>query len=266
MPADLAPRQLFEPYRQWLREFAAGLPSIAQLNHLLTSHHPGLRTASGLPVRFALLASRDEADAGYEARIHAHGTVETRPDNWHDLFNALVWLAFPQAKAAISQGHAQALTEQNDQRQRGPRRDALTQFDECGVAVVSSRPELLELLRSHAWREAFWQRRAELERHTRFVVFGHGTLDQLRAPFFGLCAKAVYFEAAPDWLEQPEASQMADLDRRLAEWLGQSLTQPKDLKPLPLLGIPGVTPENAFADYYDDTRQFRPMRRQADGR
>jgi len=30
---------------------------------------------------------------------------------------------------------------------------------------------------------------------------------------------------------------------------------------LPLLGIPGVTPENADPAYYDDTWQFRPGRR-----
>jgi hypothetical protein len=39
--------------------------------------------------------------------------------------------------------------------------------------------------------------------------------------------------------------------------------KPKDFHPLPLLGIPGATPDNEFSTYYDDTRQFRPLRRVA---
>mgnify|MGYP000420307001 CR=1 FL=1 len=35
---------------------------------------------------------------------------------------------------------------------------------------------------------------------------------------------------------------------------------PRDLQPLPLLGIPGATTENETATYYADTRQFRPAR------
>jgi hypothetical protein len=38
----------------------------------------------------------------YECRIWETGEVETRPDNWHDFFNALVWLSFPQTKIAVS--------------------------------------------------------------------------------------------------------------------------------------------------------------------
>ncbi|HLO65211.1 MAG TPA: DUF3025 domain-containing protein, partial [Azonexus sp.] len=39
--------------------------------------------------------------------------------------------------------------------------------------------------------------------------------------------------------------------------------KPHDFQPLPLLGIPGVTPENENPAYYDDTWQFRPGRRAA---
>ncbi|TGT79046.1 DUF3025 domain-containing protein, partial [Mesorhizobium sp. M8A.F.Ca.ET.161.01.1.1] len=37
----------------------------------------------------------------YETRI-ARGRIATRADNWHDLFNALVWAAYPQLKRALN--------------------------------------------------------------------------------------------------------------------------------------------------------------------
>lgn len=43
-------------------------------------------------------------------------------------------------------------------------------------------------------------------------------------------------------------------------WNGWALT---DLQPLPLLGIPGVTPDSELASYYDDRWQFRPGRQRA---
>ena len=33
-------------------------------------------------------------------------SVETRPGNRHDLFNALAWLAFPLSKAGLNARHA----------------------------------------------------------------------------------------------------------------------------------------------------------------
>jgi hypothetical protein len=39
----------------------------------------------------------------------ASGEVATRPDNRHDLFNALIWLAFPRSKAAMNRRHHEAL-------------------------------------------------------------------------------------------------------------------------------------------------------------
>jgi hypothetical protein len=51
-----------------------------------------LRTASGRRLSF-IAPQGDGVD--YEMRIWARGEVETRPANWHDFFNALVWLSFP---------------------------------------------------------------------------------------------------------------------------------------------------------------------------
>jgi hypothetical protein len=37
------------------------------------------------------------------------------------------------------------------------------------------------------------------------------------------------------------------------------------LRPVPLLGIPGMTPDNECGEYYDDTWQFRSGRRAVAG-
>ena len=253
-PASLAGRPLFEPVAALLRGFEQ-LPGADALNAL--ARQVALATGSGQALAFMPPV---EDGLGYEQRIALCGKVEHRPDNWHDFFNALAWLAFPRAKAALSDRHGQALAEQGGQSGRGPLRDALTQFDECGVAVLCADPELAALLQHHAWKEAFWQRRADLMARVRFLVFGHALFDHLRAPFFGLCGKAVYLEVESGWLARDAAWQRADVDARLAAWLATGLATPRDLKPLPLLGIPGVVAESEVEAWYDDVRQFRPLR------
>ena len=198
---------------------------------------------------------------GYEARIALRGEVETRPDNWHDWFNGLVWLTFPKAKAALSARHADELSRQADG--RGQARDAMTHFDECGAMVVAEDASLLELLQGFRWRELFVERRADAIAGLRVFIFGHATYEALLAPFRGLTAKCVLTPVAAGWLARPLAEQLAEID----EWLAQDFAagkhgEPRGLQPLPLLGLPGVVLENEAPTYYDDTWQFRPGRRQ----
>lgn len=58
-------------------------------------------------VRFVVAERRPRRQRGpvtleglYDSRI-ARGEVPTRPKNWHDFLNALVWATFPLAKAAL---------------------------------------------------------------------------------------------------------------------------------------------------------------------
>jgi len=251
-----APGPLFAPLSPLLERIS--LAPDADSLALLSSYYE-VRTVSGQAVRFV----PPQADGlGYEARIWARGEVETRPGNWHDFFNALVWLSFPQAKAALNARHARALATQPAG--RGRERDAMTHFDECGVVVLSSDPSLLELVRGFRWRELFWERRAELAGALRCVVFGHATYEQLLAPFRGLTAKAVLYDVSADWLQAPLAKQLADLDRRLAgELAAGAHADSRTLHPLPLMGFPGLTPDSEDPAYYDDTWQFRPGRTRA---
>lgn len=242
--------------RPWLAHLPPS-PDAAAVARLAEAR--GLRTESGQPLRF--VPPRDDG-LGYERRIWERGEVETRPDNWHDFFNALIWLAFPRAKAALNARHLRAMGAEDAP--RGQVRDAMTHFDECGLVVVSENPLLLDLMRAFRWKELFWEQRAALQRDMRFIVFGHATCEQLLAPFRGLTAKAVLYQVASDWLALPAAEQLAAIDARLAlELAAGRYAAPRDLQPVPLLGLPGMTPDNEWPEYYDDTWQFRPGRRPA---
>ena len=237
--------------------FAAGTPDISRLNEV--ARQRGLRTGNGAALRFVVPPEDAE---GYEDRAFLCGEIATRPGNPHDMFNALIWLSFPQTKAALNRRHVAALTTARRQGSpaRGSLRDALTQFDECGVVVAGACPDLWSALCAHRWREVFVERREELLRTTRFVVFGHASHDALAAPFVGLCGKALFVDVDAAWLNLPEATALATLDARLAVLFDTGNFAPHDWQPLPLLGIPGATEENQQPDYYDDTRQFRPAR------
>lgn len=259
--ADRADHPLPMPFAGWLAAFAGAVPTLEALNGLRERVAPTACSGSGRPIRFV---APPHVPVHYERHIDATGEVPTRADDWHDAFNALAWCAWPLAKSACNALHLAAMAEGGDADidGRGAQRDALTQFDECGVVVASSDPSLLQLLADHEWEAAFWARRAAVVAQTRFLVFGHASWDQLRQPFVGLCGKALYRPVGPEWLEMPPAAQQADADRWLAGWLRarRMALSPRLLSPLPMLGIPGLTPDNARRDYYRDTRQFRPRR------
>ena len=66
-------------------------------------------TRSGKSILFipqAIVKHRDEKN--YESKIYLTGQVQTRANNWHDFFNALVWKILPRAKLALNQLHYHA--------------------------------------------------------------------------------------------------------------------------------------------------------------
>lgn len=251
---DALSSPLFFPLRRWLDQLPPG-PDTAAVAAL--SERFPISGLNGSRIRFVPPRADDLA---YECRIRDRGEVETRPENWHDYFNALVWLTFPQAKRALSAGHARAIANSSDGL-RGVQRDALTHFDECGIVVVSSRPELLDLLRDFQWKPLFVERRTEVMRAMRFFIFGHATYEQLLKPFRGLTAKAILHQVDEAWLNTSITEQVNAVDALLAADLTSGrFTRPRDFQPLPILGIPGVTPDSDNPSFYDDPWQFRPGR------
>jgi hypothetical protein len=222
---------------------AHGAP-LAALNAL--AEEAQIRTESNHPVRFVAPAERDRY---YEVRVFESGRVETRPDNLHDLFNALAWLAFPRTKARINAMHAVAIPRESGR--RGRLRDLLTIFDEGGVIAQTDDATLVEQVRAFRWKELFWDRREEITRAMRLIVLGHAVLEQALEPWPGITCKAVFIQSGDD----PDAAGAA--------WLAglSPDASPKEMPPLPIFGFPGWSAGNEQATFYDDTRYFRPLRR-----
>jgi hypothetical protein len=236
-----------------------GLPPTAAALDALAAQQGRPVTAYGVPLSFSSVPAHA---SGYEQRIADSGCVATRDASWHDSFNALIWLAFPQSKAAMNHRHCEQMScSPSGGTGRGRVRDALTQFDEDGLILVSDDASLLDALREHRWREALWERRAGIEA-ARLFVFGHALMEKALAPHFGLCAKALYVEANAFGRALDDLAPV-HVDRWLAGRIasGRWPDSPRDLCPLPVLGLPGMTPDNTRSAYFDDVRQFRPLRR-----
>lgn len=195
----------------------------------------------------------------YETEIHLRGRVATRTENWHDLFNALIWLRFPKAKAALNALHCRSM-DQSAHGRRGPVRDAATLFDECGLILPYSDPALLDDLRGHEWSRLFVNQAGLWNKGIAAVCFGHANLEALLDPFPGLTGKCWPVLVTPEWFDLPEVARWQWLDEHLATQVDADVLQsPRQLPPLPYLGVPGWWPQQDVA-FYGDTAYFRPLR------
>lgn len=267
-PQALAASPFFASVAALLGRLPSGrFPATADLNALVA---PGIVSGGGATIRFEPACTGDRAatpafESGYEVRVHRDGAVSTREGNLHDLFNALVWLRFPRAKAALNDGHYRrmllARAGSPADGTRGAARDALTLFDESGVIVASSSPRLLALLRGFEWKRLFVEHRAELVSSMRVYVFGHAILEKAVSPYRGLTGMAMLLEVDHGFPGLATDRQLEALDARVAREVAESLDGTGSLAPLPLLGLPGWCADNADPAYYDDVSQFRPGRR-----
>ncbi len=270
-------------------------PSTAQLNALAAAQ--GLCNGADRPVCFveqtAACGQRD-----YEQQIWDSGQVPTRTASAHDFFNALIWLTFPQTKAALNAVQCRELANA-PKSQRSPASNAATLFDESGLVLVARDAELAELLRAKQWKTAFWERRARWH-DARFYVIGHALLEKAAwssvsigeagnkpdpnclsakanieatdvkpapaggrrqkvvGPYPGMTGKCLFLQMD----KLPVAGlPPAALDAAIAHaWLGGTVQKPADLFVMPVLGVPGFEAANAHAAYYDNTEVFRPPR------
>ena len=240
------------PWSAWLH--AADWPSVAALDAEAAAR--GLRHAvTGRPLRFVAQTAALLADGlHYEQRIAGHGVIATRADNWHDLFNALVWLADPALKSAINARQVADLGRAGPG-QRTRAQCALTHLDEAGAIVRLSDPALLALWDAHDWHGLFWRARAAWQDGRASVrIVGHALLEHGLQPHPLHTAKCVAVLAARTPMEAVPVA-VAD-----AVVQGRLLDDPQALRPLPLSGIPGWHPDTADARFYAAAECFRPLR------
>lgn len=203
-----------------------------------------IRTESGQRIEF-VVPTTDPLP--YELQVFESGRIATRPDNHHDWFNALAWLAFPRTKARMNALHAAQIPLEKGQ--RGPLRDLLTVFDEGGVLIACEDETLVGLVRELRWKALFWEQRSRVREAMRLAVIGHAALEKALEPWPGITCKALF------------VSPHLELDAQAAQWLSglPAGSRPRDLAPLPVFGYPGWA-DNEQPSFYDDERYFRSPR------
>ena len=262
---------LFAPLHPLLTDMHTdGLPTLQDCNALLAAQPSLLTVQNGMALHFVAQAAGKQAfEAQYEPRCYLKGEVQMRESNWHDLFNALVWLIFPKTKAILNARHYYALTnitESPTRSERGAVRDASTLLDESGVIIVYANThagnEMAALLRQFNWKELFWQRREQVWTTMGFYLFGHGLYEKALQPYVGMTGHGLLMAVESAFFSWPMKQQLAHLDEQLANHLvaPEHCRNTRDLSPLPLLGVPGWIADNEDETYYDNAAYFRPGR------
>ncbi|WP_394212017.1 DUF3025 domain-containing protein [Psychrobacter piscatorii] len=209
----------------------------------------------------------------YEHFIGTTGNIPTR-DNLHDLFNGSIWLTFPKTKAVLNYYHMLEIAKQGISERRGRVRDTITVFDENGAVLVTSDASIGEALIDFDWQASLVTPRAKWDNPTQpdnsaqaaVYIFGHALLEQLLQPRKPLCAHSIVIYVTQSFFTLPLAERMSYLDDKVAEYMDTLLSKddvtPRQLAPLPILGVPYFWAENTDTDFYEDSYVFRSGRRQ----
>lgn len=195
----------------------------------------------------------------YEERIYLEARVPTRAGNWHDFFNAMIYILFPKLKQEINRLHYQDIVAAG-QKVRTKCRDALTLFDECGVIIAYCDDSLKQALIGQHWHQAFVENRARWRQQIDGFIIGHANYEKALSPYLGFTAKALYVKVAPQFFELDKLAQYQELDLTIAADLGQLMADNRHLYPLPILGVPHWWDANSTPEFYDNAQYFRPKR------
>lgn len=232
----------YAAYRQWFD--TSGWPSLDALN-------------AAMPLAYRRFAAQDQNLLGdglhYEARIGECGVIATRPQNWHDLFNAAVWCRHPMLKSAINTRQCEHIAAIGPS-VRNRAQYALTQFDEAGAIVRVRDPALLALWDRHDWTALFHRHASSWHNGDIRIaaVVGHALLEHALVPDLFLVGKCLVVQGDAD-----DDLCIGTVARAVVE--GRVLNDPLELRPLPLAGIPGWHARQD-ASFYATADCFQPLR------
>jgi len=234
---------------------------------------------------FVCQDSLSEDSRYYEQIIFEENIIPTRKESWHDFFNGIIWLQFPQTKTYLNCLHI-AEIKTNGLNPRTKVRNHITHFDECGVVLFIKGQRLFtqlqRLFETQAWTSLFCELREEWNTSIFPVVFGHANLEMMLSPFIGLTGKVLLIQiqdmSAMQYVEQDNDSSDTELEniisfepRCLDSLLLQHIQKNqtfftlKPFYPLPLLGVPGWHYAKQDAAFYANTDYFMPKRQHRAG-
>jgi hypothetical protein len=243
-------------------------PSAEQLNALSQSFHSKWQG----PHFVAQSELGEEETRYYETIIGEDNVVPTRENNWHDLFNALIWIQFPKTKGLLNALHVDDINTFGIS-PRTARRNRITHFDECGVVLALETPkenekaeleQFLTSLATHNWHDVFINQRNKWAGDVTPFIFGHANLEMMLNPFIGLTGKWLAVAVPEGFSQLSEWQQRNEVDNAVVKRIGQlnNFQQAPLLKPIPLLGVPGWYHHQPDS-FYGNEDYFRPIRKEA---
>ena len=202
---------LFEQYTSW--------PTIKDYENIFKKNQLKIK-----PVPQSLKISSFEEQ--YESRVYLKNELQTRTENWHDFFNAIIWLKFPITKKTLNDLHYQQAINRPKGSNRSLLENRITQFDECGAIIISNNQALLDLVKDHKWEELFIKNRHQFEKNFKCIVFGHAIFEKAFDPYIGMTCHCILIH------------------------------EPKRLHSFPILGIPNYY-INQSDSFYQNSTYFR---------
>lgn len=257
-PHFLELNPLFKDLKALLSDFNwSQWPDCVQLNQFLDNN-----VVNQLGNRLTLVEQTEQLLSDglyYEERIYLEARVPTRAGNWHDFFNAMIYVMFPKLKQEINRLHYQDIVLAG-QKTRTKCRDALTLFDECGVIVAYCDDDLKDALTEQLWQQGFVDNRGLWQRRIDGFIIGHANYEKALSPYLGFTAKALFVKVRPEFFDLAKLEQYRYLDTTLAKDLEQLMIDNRHLFPLPILGVPHWWQDNSDPEFYSNTDYFRPKR------
>ncbi len=250
-------------------------PTATELNAVVTQFHPKWEG----PLFKGQSTFSDNESRYYETIISEDNVVPTREESWHDLFNALIWLQFPQTKKLLNELHVEDI-KQHGVTPRTPRRNRITHFDECGVVIALEAPaesewnpssatntqkeqltRFLSQLAAHQWEAVFVAQRDKWGKTVTPFIFGHANLEMMLSPFIGLTGKWLAVSVPSGFHRCDPWQQRKLVDEAVVERIKalDHFNAAPILKPIPLLGVPSWYAAQS-EDFYQNEAYFRPLR------
>lgn len=182
---------------------------------------PALRFAPTRPRPRRARRGEVQLEALYDGSIARRGQVPCVADSYHDLWNAIVFAAFPRSKHALHARQFRALCSWATPgapglpSRRTREQDALTVFDEGGSVLVGDTSFF------ERWRAGSAAIDVSRGASASVIVFGHALLElagygraQIRSCAVFLVRDDAYRdEGALDWVDRRLAARIADPER-----------------------------------------------------